>query len=124
MHKDGEIRRLRGRNDALQKSQLQLKQKMKQMSQPDVHNVDDNQASQHLRKANKRLRRLSEQLSNTAKEHQQEVAQLEKNNIRLREENGHLRGMPSLPLFSETVHRNPNPTGSSPSHRDARHGTL
>ena len=114
MHKDGEIRRLQGRNDALQKSQLQLKQKMKKMSQPDVHRMDDNQANQHLTKANKRLRRLSEQLSKTAKEHQQEVAQLNKNNVRLREENGHLRGMPSLPLFSKTVHWNPNPTGSSP----------
>ena len=97
MHKDGEIRRLQGRNDALQKSQLQLKQKMKKMSQLDVHKMDDNQANHHLRKANKRLRRLSEQLSKTAKEHQQEIAQLKKNNIRLREENGHLRGMPRPP---------------------------
>ena len=84
---------------ALQKSQVQLKQKMRKLSKANIRQMEEIRDSQHLRKDNKRLKRLSEQLSKTAKEHQQEVAQLNKNNARLREENGHLRGMRSISLF-------------------------
>ena len=99
MHKEGKIKRLQGRNAALQKSQVQLQQKIRKLSKSSVCQMEENRAIQHLKKDNKLLRRLSEQLSKKAKEHQQKVARLNKDNARLREENGHLRGMRVISLF-------------------------
>ena len=98
MHKEGKIRRLQGIIDALQKSQLQLKQEVRKLRNSKACQMTETVANEHLKKDNKRLKRFSEQLSKNTKQHKQEMAQLIKGTAHLREENARLRGMRSVSL--------------------------